>query len=667
MKKLILSGFLALTLLSSVSLGAHTVYAVSVADSAAKAQQAVEDKPSTYSGSDGYSGISGWVMTQVMSLAAWLLGIAAITLNSTMYYTVVHMGAIVGGVDGLSAIGVVWRILRDIGNILLIFGFVALGITTILQVNWYGGGMQMLPKLLLAAVFINFSLFVSEAIIDTGNIFATQFYTQINGGTQAGSTLAGLSTLEAIQQEGISNKIMGQLGLQTMYGDVLTNPDILKGQNIWLVGAFGTILFLVAAFVFFSLAFVLIARFVILVLLIMVAPIGFAGLAVPKLTGLAERWWKTLFEQVITAPVLLLMLYVALAVITDAQFLRGFGGADTNQSSAGWLGLIGNSDGNVSLASTAGMTLSFLVAMGLLLAVIMMSKQLSAFGAGVATKWGGAASFGLVAFGARNSIGLGSQRLGQRLQKSKLGRIPVVGRSLAGALAYGANGSFDIRGTNLLKPTGLDAGTAQKGGFAADEKKGIEAREKYAKSLERTKKEEGLVKTEEGRNKSAEEMVGLIKAQNDEEKINLQSKHADDMRPFVNAVNLAQQTLLQAKKTGTNNEIAEAQRNLDAATGEQQAQRKIHAQEQEKLKEIHREMIDVQQKEVEERKKQLRTAQSAPQIGYAQGLTWGPGKINYRNTKAAANIIKNATKDKDQKNVDSLMDVLKKNSAGGEK
>jgi len=60
-----------------------------------------------------------------MKLFAWLLGAAAITLDNAMYYTVVHMGSYI---NGLSAVGVAWRILRDIGNIILIFGFIILAL-----------------------------------------------------------------------------------------------------------------------------------------------------------------------------------------------------------------------------------------------------------------------------------------------------------------------------------------------------------------------------------------------------------------------------------------------------------------------------------------------------------------------------------------------------------
>src|SRR3989344_1104509 len=254
------------------------------------------------------------IMAWIASLFAWLAGVAMITLNYAVYFTVVTMGTYV---NNLSAVGVTCQIMRDIGNIVIIFGFLAIGISTILNTEKLGYGKKMLPMLLVAAVFINFSLFLSEAVIDTGNLFATQFYTQINGGQPAGEKISA-GVLTGINNEGISNKIMSSLGLLSIYGAVKNEPA--KAQelldNYWTIGFMSIILFLVAAFVMFSLAFILIARFVILLFLIIVAPIGFAGLAVPKLESTANLWWGELFKQTITAPVLLLLLYIALRVIT---------------------------------------------------------------------------------------------------------------------------------------------------------------------------------------------------------------------------------------------------------------------------------------------------------------------------------------------------------------
>lgn len=367
-------------------------------------------------------GPMGKAMMVVMGLFAWLLGVASITLDNAVFYTVVKMGDVV---NDLAAVDVAWRILRDIGNIALIFGFLGIGISIILDTERLGYGKKMLPILLFAAVTLNFSLLVSEAVIDVGNLFATQFYTQINGGIPASAV-----SYDRVNEQGISNKLMSQLGLQTIYGDALNNGKVFDEGSEIVVAFMGIIVFLVTAFVMFSLAFILIARFVALVFLIIVAPIGFAGLAVPKLENTARQWWSMLFQQTITAPILLLMLYVALAVITDANFLTGFGLGDGVGDSA-WTGTIDN--GN--LVGFASVMLSFAVAIGLLLMVTVLAKKLGAVGADYAMKMAGHATFGATAYLASAALGgsayVARRRLQQHFPNSGAARVAARGLRLA--------------------------------------------------------------------------------------------------------------------------------------------------------------------------------------------------------------------------------------------
>lgn len=423
----------------------------------------------------------GTVMTWIMSLFAWLVGVAALLLDYAVYFTVVSMGSYV---SKITAIGVTWRILRDVANIMLIFGFLAIGVATILNVDWYGGSKKLLPKLVVAAVALNFSLFVCEAMIDGSNLIATQFYQQINGGslpTMTGTGGTGLA-LNGVNlnttNEPISNAIMSQLGLQTLYPQ--NNPTALKGDHTWFIGFMGIILFMVTAFVLFSLAFILIARFVALIFFILLSPIGFMGWALPLMQYRAGQWWSNFLEQIVTAPVLLLLLYVALAIITDAQFLVGF-----NASSDGWLGL-----NNANFIGFAGMLLSFLVAIGFLMVVVIKARSMSAFGAGWAMKTAGAATFGATAFGLRSTAGLGSQWASQAIRRSRFAGTKT-GRVLATTLDKGATASFDVRGTNALKVFpggGIDAGAPQKGGYRARLEGSVKAHEAYAGTIQaRTK------------------------------------------------------------------------------------------------------------------------------------------------------------------------------------
>ncbi len=401
--------------------------AAGAAPSAGATQQQGPDNSTSLDVSQNHDSGYDLVMSNIMRLFAWLVGMAAITLDNAAYYTVVTMG---NYVNGLNAVGVAWRILRDFGNIILIFGFLAVGITTILNVSWYGGGKKMLPLLLVAAVFLNFSLFIAEAFVDVGNLFATEIYIQINDG-RTPQALDYSST--NLHDEGISNKIMAQVGLQTVYNmNINNNGDVLKSGNLWIVGWMAVLLFLVAAFVMFSLAFILVFRFVALILLIIIAPIGFAGLAVPKLSQYAHQWWSTLLKEAFVAPILMLMLYVALAVITDAKFLTGFGVAS---GSDGWASAIigGMNNGQAGangVASLAGLLLSFLVAMGLLLAVTILAKRMGSFGAA----WVTSTTQNMMTYPGRVAAKHAVGRTGQFAEwarKTKYGRYAVGATRLA--------------------------------------------------------------------------------------------------------------------------------------------------------------------------------------------------------------------------------------------
>ena len=340
--------------------------------------------------------------------------------------------------------------------------------------------------MLVAAVFLNFSLFITEAFIDVGNLFATQFYTQINGPSLASPTLS-VGSIAELAKGGISGKIMSQLGLATLY-DAAKDGDarVLKGANPWFIGFMGIILFIILAFVLFSLAFVLIARFVVLLFLIIVSPVAFAGLAVPGLKARMMAWWSKLFEQIITAPILLLMLYIALKIITANNFFRGFSGGVT----ADWTGFATNA------AGFAGVLLSFLVAMGLLLAVVIQSKNLSAFGASQAMNLGGKLSFGATAMGMSAMFGGGAFLARKGLQRYAPNNRAV--RAISNyALRPLENRKFDIRSAGVgaaLGAVGLGEVSAPVGAsVVARGKQGAEWLKKTGQEKDRQYQQETVV------------------------------------------------------------------------------------------------------------------------------------------------------------------------------
>lgn len=607
----------------------ETVIPVPPVDTTATIDPAAAATPIPFAATLDSESAFGSIMIFIMKLFAWLLGVAAITLDNVVYYTVVTMGDYI---HHLAAVGVAWRILRDIGNIMLIFGFLAIGITTILNVNWYGTGTKMLPMLLIAAVFLNFSLFISEAVIDTGNLFATQFYTQINGGVPA----APINYFDtgSIRNEGISNKVMSQLRLATIYGQALTNNVVYKAGSSVLIGFMSIIVFLVAAFVMFSLAFILIARFVILLFLIILAPIGFAGLAVPQLAARAKRWWDLLFEQTITAPVLLLMLYIALAIITDIHFL-GFG------PSGDWSGFIPNADGTTNYTGFASMLLSFIVAMGLLIAVTIQAKKLSAYGADVATGLAGKLTFGATAFAARRTVGRASNAAARSIRASKYARNDL-GKLFAGIADRGAKASFDVRGATIaggLKGLGVAAGEAQKGGYHGREEELMKDRIEYAKTLRQTKTER--TNTEEAK-LAQEKLVGAHNTAMEA----FETQEQDQLRKVREAKTKAQKEVERDKVEEIRNKIA--------------LEKNSHQTKMSKQEEI------IKENSAAAVQKQYGTALRSKNFLGVPFLRvpydWSTA-VGSARREASSRIIGEANKDPLLKKLDEIGDMTKKNSA----
>lgn len=606
------------------------------------------------------------VMQYIMILFAWLVGVAAITLDNAVFYTVVTMGDYV---KNLSAVGVAWRILRDVGNITLIFGFLAIGISIILNTERMGWGKKMLPMLLISAVFLNFSLFFAEVVIDSGNLFATQFYTQINGGQPAG---AKNYSFAEVGNEGISNKIMAQLGLQTLYGKARTNTDVFKGANSWVIGFMGILLFIVTAFVMFSLAFILIARFIYLIYLIILAPVGFAGLAIPQLKGRADEWWAALFKQTITAPVLMLMLYIALAVITDVHFLTGFG------SNPDWWGFVSTTNGQSNLTGFAGTILSFLVAMGLLMAVTIFASKLSAFGAGWATKTAGKLSFGVAAWGVNRTVGRAAYHAARAGYQSKtLNKIDAVtGRVISGTLNRAAKASFDVRGATIgggLKGLSVEAGEASKDGFAGARSRNIKEHEENAKRIE-TAHKDAIWDTEEDEKKIKEtkaerERAGSGQKQTQKEFYEAQDEVKAREKEYKRLSDIDRADRDARRPSSVSRELAVAKSNLETSQKKQEMLRDSLG----KLEDVMKNLKKAEEDAAKAAEKRMKESMEKAKLAYAEGIdhpvwnimpispnlySYGPG------TMTAVRNIRKSIKEKPDK--DKLADLVKKMTKEGE-
>lgn len=214
-------------------------------------------------------------------------------------------------------IGPAWTALRDAANMLFIFLLVIISISIILD---YGNfkSKELIAKVIMIAIAINFSLFVSRVVIDAGNIFTVGFYDAMNAKTMEVTYIAGIYPKE----------ISG--GLMSMF-----NPVDMMSQDTfrkWLEsdGDKDTILiviFLVAISLTFYMAYVLfmagwtfIGRVIYLWMLMVLSPLAFISYAVPGMGSYWTMWWKKLIDKSFCIVVFLFILWLLFLINDNGLF-----------------------------------------------------------------------------------------------------------------------------------------------------------------------------------------------------------------------------------------------------------------------------------------------------------------------------------------------------------
>jgi len=421
--------------------------------------------PSTW-GDCVVKGVAGLVLT----LANFLLATAGTLLNWVVVKTVFEFGSLIGNSPGLL---VAWGILRDIGNMVLLFGFIFMGIATILDLHTFSA-RKALPSLLIFAILMNFSLFAAEAIIDSSNALSSALYAQANTDPCNGILGGGVSTGGQSEEDcsvnyGIAGHIMQSTGLSSVF-QANSSSFTAEAVTYIMLALFATI----GAVVLFATAILLVVRVVVLSFLMVAAPIGFAGMAIPPLRKFATDWWHRLIGQAFFAPVLFLLIFISLK-ITDT-----FASADSRGSLAAAVQQPG--------ASTMGIIMVFTLVIGFLLASLIVAKRMGAAGAGFAVQTAGKFTYGTMGYAGRNTIGRGFSNLDGRIRRSEFGQTRF-GRGVATLTGKGAAASYDFRGTKagsaLSKRIG-DLGKPAKDGYPGQVKRGSEAYTKYAGTLKQT-------------------------------------------------------------------------------------------------------------------------------------------------------------------------------------
>ena len=225
-----------------------------------------------------------------------------------------------------------WGIVRDFCNMFFIFILLYIAFATILDLHGVKT-KEMIISVVIIGIFINFSLFTTQIIIDASNIMARVFYnsdaikiTQEGGGTVESVGLVGADGVIPLSAA-LVNKVNPQSLIinstkvsvvddtkAKAEGAVQTEEGAVSASTFILVTILATIVNLVGLVVFMSVGLIFVARVIGLWLAMIVVPFVFLSYTVPSLQDMEmvgwKKWWPETLKMAFLAPVFIFFLYL---------------------------------------------------------------------------------------------------------------------------------------------------------------------------------------------------------------------------------------------------------------------------------------------------------------------------------------------------------------------
>lgn len=234
----------------------------------------------------------------VTGFFGWLAGMAGTMLDWSIKNVVIGFGEIYNTKGMGVAIDNLWQTLRDFFNLTFIFGLVMIGLRMIFDSS-NSNTRKMLISLILAALFVNFSLLITKLVVDFSNVAAVQLVNSFDGGEISVAF----------------NNIIGVTGLYK-----IENLTYMEGSTglVYIMGIM--MILLVLTFVYMAGAILLMIRFAALNLYMLLSPLMFIGMVFPGAMGVTRQYWSGFLSKAFFAPAYILMLYFSYKIMQGFKF-----------------------------------------------------------------------------------------------------------------------------------------------------------------------------------------------------------------------------------------------------------------------------------------------------------------------------------------------------------
>ncbi|TAN57593.1 hypothetical protein EPN15_03650 [Patescibacteria group bacterium] len=314
----------------------------------------------------------GWLLGSVIfPLLGWVLKWILEALVSVAEYN---------KIINQSTIQNTWGTVRDIVNMFFIFAMLLIAFSTILRYQQYEV-KKMLPKLVLYAVLVNFSLTICGLFIDIAQVFTLTF-------------------VNAFKDNAVNNftQSVNIFDFTSMSSDLRSGINAATVMGGYLLAL---VLMLVTLVTLGAMVLMLLVRIVYLWILSILSPFAFVLPVIPGGQKYASQWWDMFSKQVITGPLLAFFIWLSLSVLANTGNIGNeiLNSATKSTMTAGLTGL---------KTTDTDFIIHFIISIAMMFIGLMLTSQM-----------GGAA--GKIAGGASNWM----QRSGTGFITGRLGPTPM--------------------------------------------------------------------------------------------------------------------------------------------------------------------------------------------------------------------------------------------------
>lgn len=270
-----------------------------------------------------------------------------------------------------------WEITRGLCNMFFALILLLVSFDTILQINKFQAKV-ILPRLLLVALTINFSLMFLGIIIDFSQIL-TRYFIEAAGGS-TGSISEQLANGLNIARAFETNKVLVEPDIvQKSLGGGISSQLMLLGTQL-----FGIVIILIASFSLAAGAIFMLIRLVSLWILLIFSPLAWLGMIapIPGLSSITGDWWSKFLKWTFFAPIYAFFIYLAVLAAGTPVF-DNVQLASQRLTTSG-LFVSGFFDAKTGIATL----LQYVVVIALLLMGIQTAQSSGLAGAGAVVGWG---------------------------------------------------------------------------------------------------------------------------------------------------------------------------------------------------------------------------------------------------------------------------------------